>query len=94
MWLNLFGIIFKNLNNNPIIYKFYEEVKKNIIMVLNKFKIENIKKINNVPNLFARRLKGIKIVTKVDFIYGFISVLQKPCSANFVLLTLGCYWLL
>ncbi len=59
--------------------------------VLGKFKIENVKKLNHVPNLFARRIKGSKVNTKADFIYGFISVLQRPCEANFVLLTLGCY---
>lgn len=63
------------------------------MQVFNKFKIENVKRVTNVPNLFARRIKGLKITTKTDFIYGFISVLQRPCEANFVLLTLGCYWL-
>lgn len=74
--------------------KSYETAKDSIMTALgSKFKIENIKKLAHVPNLFCRQLKGSKISSKAHFIYGFISVLQRPCEATFVLLTLGCYWL-
>lgn len=97
MWLNLFGMIFKDIKENCAVDEklnsYYEKTKDCIMGALGKFKIENVKKLQHVPNLFARRMKGLKILTKAHIIYGFISVLQRPCEANFVLLTLGCYWL-
>lgn len=63
------------------------------MVALNKFKITNVRKLSFAPNLFIRRLKGSQPNHHSSFIYSFISVLKKPCEANFVLLTLGCYWL-
>jgi hypothetical protein len=80
MWLNLFGIIFQESFRDTKAVKCYETAKDEIMNTLStKFKIENIKKITNVPNLFNRRLKGQKISTRAHFIYSFISVLQRPC---------------
>ena len=48
-------------------------------------------KVTKIPNLFHKLTRGIKLFTKIPYIYGFISVLQAPCEANYVLMALECY---
>ena len=54
----------------------------------NKIQVETVKKIKNIPNLLYRYFKGKKTTTKAPFVYGLISILQAPCEANYVLMTL------
>lgn len=92
-WLNLFGVIFSAADRASVAYQSeYDTAKDEIMAVLNnKIRVETIAKVKNIPNLFYRVIKGEKVLTKAPFIYGFISVLQAPCEANYVLMTLECY---
>ena len=80
-WLNLFGLIFESADKESEEYSVhYGEAKDEIMNVLNtKIQVETIKKETNRPNLFFKLVKGLKMTTKIPFIYGFISVLQAPC---------------
>jgi hypothetical protein len=101
MFLCLFGEIFhkcklcREFDREGRLEQVYAKAKESVMEVLDKFKhkIDRIPKIEKIPNTFRRMLQGYSIETKTNIIYGFISVLQKPCEPNYILLALECYWL-